>query len=674
MATSTRPITPQAPNKSAPFTPTSLPSAPLSHAPLASIKENSLLSAHAADKSDPRAAVADRASLSPKSSRLGLLPRLSQSPLTGAAAVAEARRQRRQDSRQTSPNPAVSALNALMGGGQGTSRPSDVPATNRLSEPMRKVVEKITVRDSTPVEPAEPSPTNSLSLGVTDNMAPQTSMTATANGTSAGTSFVAEPASMTDAPSQPGVSAPSTGAEEGRDNKAFTYPGPASADTQEGPSRGMSMPGVGVTAASPKSPTAKRHKCPYCSTDFTRHHNLKSHLLTHSQEKPYVCQTCSARFRRLHDLKRHTKLHTGERPHTCPKCGRRFARGDALARHNKGPGGCAGRRLSFGGDGGDDDGGGEDRAGDDNMEGLEYPGEQGEEDREEEEEDMSEQQQRRVSEPSRKRTHLETPQDAGRAVYRQHSSTYPPIAGRMMRGDMGPPSTVMASSSGATSPVSSSNIMSPSAGSSYAGSHFYAPSTGSGVPPPTVFAQGGMTESPKPLSPGQQDAHRLGVTEQPGLRNRSPSLTQQFQQAHFGRGSGRGTPPILQPGQYSSHPPPPTHLPSLPGLGPAATTRPTMQTVPLAPSMLAHQQNASTTSLNQISSNPSSMSSHGGHQQNSSGNSMREVLGPDSQDLWNYIRSLEGRFSRMQDEYELRISRLQEDVISLKGQLNYPPR
>ncbi|KAJ9630638.1 hypothetical protein H2203_001161 [Taxawa tesnikishii (nom. ined.)] len=378
---------------------------------------------------------------------------------------------------------------------------------------MRKVVEKITVRDSTPVEPAEPSPTNSLSLGVTDNMAPQTSMTATANGTSAGTSFVAEPASMTDAPSQPGVSAPSTGAEEGRDNKAFTYPGPASADTQEG-----------------------------------------------------------------------------------------------------------------------------------------------EEDREEEEEDMSEQQQRRVSEPSRKRTHLETPQDAGRAVYRQHSSTYPPIAGRMMRGDMGPPSTVMASSSGATSPVSSSNIMSPSAGSSYAGSHFYAPSTGSGVPPPT------------------QDAHRLGVTEQPGLRNRSPSLTQQFQQAHFGRGSGRGTPPILQPGQYSSHPPPPTHLPSLPGLGPAATTRPTMQTVPLAPSMLAHQQNASTTSLNQISSNPSSMSSHGGHQQNSSGNSMREVLGPDSQDLWNYIRSLEGRFSRMQDEYELRISRLQEDVISLKGQLNYPPR
>jgi len=57
----------------------------------------------------------------------------------------------------------------------------------------------------------------------------------------------------------------------------------------------------------------KEHKCPYCSTEFTRHHNLKSHLLTHNLERPYVCQTCNSRFRRLHELKRHAKLHTGER-------------------------------------------------------------------------------------------------------------------------------------------------------------------------------------------------------------------------------------------------------------------------------------------------------------------------------------------------------------------------
>ncbi|RVD88246.1 uncharacterized protein DFL_002437 [Arthrobotrys flagrans] len=54
-----------------------------------------------------------------------------------------------------------------------------------------------------------------------------------------------------------------------------------------------------------------KHECPNCHQTFTRHHNLKSHLLTHSHEKPFQCITCQSRFRRLHDLKRHQKLHTG---------------------------------------------------------------------------------------------------------------------------------------------------------------------------------------------------------------------------------------------------------------------------------------------------------------------------------------------------------------------------
>ncbi|KAL7266538.1 hypothetical protein RUND412_010914 [Rhizina undulata] len=104
------------------------------------------------------------------------------------------------------------------------------------------------------------------------------------------------------------------------------------------------------TPFSPSSSSGRaKHSCPHCHQTFTRHHNLKSHLLTHSQEKPFSCNQCNARFRRLHDLKRHSKLHTGERPHVCHKCGRRFARGDALARHARGEGGCAGRRSSMGG-------------------------------------------------------------------------------------------------------------------------------------------------------------------------------------------------------------------------------------------------------------------------------------------------------------------------------------
>ncbi|KAI8885975.1 hypothetical protein K501DRAFT_178648 [Backusella circina FSU 941] len=95
-----------------------------------------------------------------------------------------------------------------------------------------------------------------------------------------------------------------------------------------------------ATLQSPSS-DSKPYPCPECHQTFSRPHNLKSHLTTHSSERPFQCDVCKHHFRRHHDLKRHQKLHTGERPYVCKNCYRSFARLDALNRHRRAEGGTA---------------------------------------------------------------------------------------------------------------------------------------------------------------------------------------------------------------------------------------------------------------------------------------------------------------------------------------------
>lgn len=57
---------------------------------------------------------------------------------------------------------------------------------------------------------------------------------------------------------------------------------------------------------------SRDYTCHYCSESFSRHHNLKSHLLTHGMDNPYRCASCSGRFLREHDLHQHSCPHTPE--------------------------------------------------------------------------------------------------------------------------------------------------------------------------------------------------------------------------------------------------------------------------------------------------------------------------------------------------------------------------
>lgn len=581
-----------------------------------------------------------KASFSPKSPRIGLT-RLSPQPLTGAAALADERRLReerlRGQARQLSPNPAVSALNALLDvANSGMSKASDAPPTSMMSEPLAKVAKSIKIPENGTVDNSnmQTSPASMSSFCSLDGT---TASTVTAIEAPAPGSLSGGQAPMVRTPEQQNMSGgilSSAGEDVASSNRAYTFPAPAPHDPgMRPPTRNMSLPMSGYGQNSPKSPSTKRHKCPYCSTDFTRHHNLKSHLLTHSQEKPYECTTCQARFRRLHDLKRHTKLHTGERPHTCSKCGRRFARGDALARHTKGQGGCAGRRSSFEemADG---------RSGE-AMEGLVYEGD-GDDDRMDDEEPES------GRNDSRRESESSHTQQASMSAPYQHRmpSTYPPLAGHVGGGGpklLYPPGSISSSRDpSAISPRTS--------GSTFSSIHFPGQAA-------SVFAQGSMTESPKPLSPGQPDPHhhRPGISEMANhAGGRSPA--EQFQQ-QFGRGTSRHNSSSL------SNPP---HLPSLPGLGgPERRMTGPPQQMPggsqPGPGML-HQPAPPPPAMGSNASSLSSQTHHTG--------SVTSVPGGREPEMWARIHELEARLTQQSNDYDSKLSRLAEENSRLKERIS----
>ncbi|XP_055677673.1 zinc finger protein 506-like isoform X2 [Lutzomyia longipalpis] len=70
----------------------------------------------------------------------------------------------------------------------------------------------------------------------------------------------------------------------------------------------------------------KPFECAHCWKAFKNKSSLRGHIISHLTDQPYKCSICHQQFPTKTRFDIHTRTHTGEKPYLCPICGKGMSR------------------------------------------------------------------------------------------------------------------------------------------------------------------------------------------------------------------------------------------------------------------------------------------------------------------------------------------------------------